>query len=197
MTITSISISSDDRAELLMLHDDFGKKIKWAACSTAAAAFLLVGALIVITCGCLCLMLPGVNVVNHVILRAVVPGIFGILISLPLILFAVRNSLDKKIYHTQLIDTMVSYLDTYGVPEKSRKQRVNFILYNFIKWRKDPNDPNNAEKLLKNKNWTKEYQGKTILSAIKSRIGTSKQARNPRQEKIATAIDKARSKINS
>ena len=197
---TIISISDGQKAELKTIFEDFEQKAKRAGYSAAAAAFLTIGASIVITCGCLCLMLPGVNVISHVILPAVVPGSFAILASLPFIFFAVKYTGERNEVRDQMINKMLVHLESYGIPdikaenkEKAEKQRVKFILHNFLHWIKDPNNPN---KLLKNKSWAVEYQSK-ILEELKERIGKKKEKRNPRQEKIATAIDAATRKVTS
>ena len=186
------SITKNEQHELTLLHEKFGREVKITGYSAAAASFLLIGALIVITCGCLCLMLPGVNVVNHVILPAVAPGLIAILISIPLIIASVRRSRDKNILRKEAINKMTTHLDTYKIPEKTRKERVNFILKNMLNWTENPENPS---KLIKNTEWTDEYQGK-ILSDLKEIIGKEKKSRYPRQEKIAKALDKALVQIN-
>src|SRR5262245_18644647 len=127
------SITFPQSQELKKLGENFDYKTKLAGCSSAAATFLLIGALIVITCGCLCLMLPGVNVISHVILRAVVPGSLAIVVSIPFILLTVRHRCDQDFFRKRLITRMVSLLEEYKVPEKKLKaERVDFILKNFL-----------------------------------------------------------------
>jgi hypothetical protein len=187
------SITGQQQQELKGLHEQFGRKVKLTGCSTAAAAFLLIGALIVIACGCLCCTLPGVNVIVDVILPAIVPAIFAILISIPCMILAVQYARDKKPLREQMILRMISHLDDYGVPEiEEQKEQVDFILKNILNW---PVNPDNPRKLIKNKDWSDEYQGK-ILGDIKEIIGKEEKERNPRQESIAKAIDKARAKIS-
>jgi hypothetical protein len=179
--------------KLKELNENFAHKAKIAGCSAAAASFLLIGALIVITCGSLCLLLPGVNVVTHVILPAVVPGSLAIIASIPFMVAAVQYSEEKNEARDEMILKMIDYLDTHQVPEMDEEERVNFILKNFLNWQIDSDD---SSKLAKNQNWTMEYQAK-ILSDIKEKIGTNKSDRNPRQESIATALDEARTKLSS
>jgi hypothetical protein len=181
------------KQELESLHKDFGYQVKLTSCHTAAASFLMIGALIVITCGSLCLMLPGINVVSHVILPAVIPGSLAILTSIPFILAAIKHAQDKQYIRKLMLDRMRSHLDVYKVPEQPRKARIHFILIEFLNWKPSPHDP---KKLLRNRNWTKDYQGK-ILTELKEKIGKNKADRNPRQEKIATALDKALIKVNA
>lgn len=190
---TITSLSNADQVGLSELHKVCESKGKVAGWSGAAASFLLIGALIVITCSCLCLALPGVNVLTDVIARGVVPGLCGIILSIPFICIAVKNGVEQGRKHRTLIDTMISHLDTYQIPEKKKKERrANFILHNLLNWKIDEEDKG---KLLKNRIWTKEYQTK-ILTDINKRIGEKKKDRNPRQEKIATAIKEAMMRLN-
>ncbi len=189
--MTIPSLSEPQRDALTTLHDDFGHKVLLTGCSVAAASFLLIGALIIITGGCLCLMLPGINVVNHIILPAVVPGLCAIILSIPLIILAVRLSRDKNAIREQKIDQMITLLDEYEIPNESEKSRVRFILHNLLDWRSDPDKPG---KVQKNTHWSIDYQ-KKILGDIKEKMGAEKSERNARQEKIVTAIDSALIKI--
>ena len=185
------SLSEPQREALNTLHDDFGHKVLLAGCSTAAASFLLIGALIIITCGCLCLMLPGINVVNHVILPAVVPGLCAIVLSVPLILLAIRSSREKNTLREKKIEHMITLLDEHEIPEMSESNRARFIIHNLLDWRADPDKPG---KVQKNTHWSIDYQ-KKILGDIKEKMGTEKSERNERQERIVEAIDSALLKI--
>lgn len=186
------AISDFERQELKELNEAFDQKVKLIAYSAAAASFLLIGALIVIGCSCLCLTLPGVNVINDVVLKAIVPSFFAILLSIPLILLAVKYNMDKNFIREQKIHKMVLLLDEYKVPEMERKMRTKFILRNLLNWQIDPKNPT---KLNKNINWTSEYQGK-ILSDIKEIIGKKEKDQNPRQKRVALVLDKVRAKLN-
>ena len=185
------SLSATQHVALNTLHDEFGRKALFTGCSTAAASFLLIGALIIITCGCLCLMLPGINVVNHVILPAVIPGICAIVLSIPFILMSIRFSTDKNTLREQTIEKMITLLDDYEIPEMSEKNRVRFIIHNLLDW---PSDLDKPGKVQKNTDWSLDYQ-KKILGDIKEKMGTEKSERNPRQEKIIEALDSALIKI--
>ncbi len=188
MSITSITKA--EKEILTKVREKFDHKAKLSGYSAAAASFLLIGALVIITCGCLCLMLPGVNVVYDVILPAVVPGIILIALSIPFIVFSVKMDLKNKDRREELVLAMLKNLDDYGVPEMPKKMRHKFILKNFLDWREEDDG-----KLTKNTNWKVEYQGK-ILSDIKDRMGEEKKDRNKRQEIMAKALDKARGEIN-
>ena len=189
--MTIHTLTKPQREALHTLHDAFGHKVLLTGCSVAAATFLLIGALIIITGGCLCLMLPGINVVNHVILPAVVPGLCAILLSIPFILLAIGSSRDKNTIREQKIEHMVTLLDEHEIPEMSEKNRVRFIIHNLLDWRADPNKPG---KVQKNTSWSIDYQ-KKILGDIKEKMGTEKSERNERQERIVKAIDSALIKI--
>src|SRR5271156_317876 len=122
MTSSVNNITAEQQQGLKGLQSDFERKAKLTGCSAAAAAFLLIGALIVITCGCFCLLLQGVNVIHHVILPAVVPGILAIVISIPFILLAVKHSRDMNSLRGQMIDQMITHLDNYKVDKREKKK---------------------------------------------------------------------------
>ncbi len=182
------AISSQEQSELKMLHEKFGDKVCLTGCTTAAAAFLLIGALIVITCGSLCLLLPGVNVITHIILPAIVPGLAAILASIPIIILTVKQSQEKHKLREKIIHSMVDLLENYDVPQKPAKERVRFILHNLLDWHAPEG------KIEKNSFWTMDYQ-KKIISELKEKMGKEKSDRNPRQEKIARSLDKALIKL--
>lgn len=186
-----ILLKEHERAELHALHQAYGTATKFTGCSTVAASFILTGSLIVISCGSLCLFLPGVNVITDVVFRAVIPGSLGIMSSLPFILYSVKSNLEGNRIHKKMIDRMIYLLDEYKIPEKTRKERVKFILKNFLEWQLHPDKEG---KLIKNIEWTDYYQNELIKS-LKQRIGEDKKSRNPRQERIARAFDKVLVKI--
>lgn len=180
-------LSTFETQELKALHEDFGHEACLSGCSTAAAAFLLVGALIVITCGSLCSMLPGINVTSHIILRAVVPGLCAIVLSIPFIILSVYKSRDANALREKMITRALTLMDEYEIPEKKEEERIEFMLHNFLDWRSNAKKPSEIDK---NTHWGFYYQ-KEILKDIKEKMGKEKNDRNPRQEKIAEAIEKA------
>jgi hypothetical protein len=186
MHLTS-AIPSAEKQPLAALHKELGPKILCAGWSTAAASFLLIGALIVITCACLCLMLPGINVIQHVILRGVVPALCAIVLSIPFIILAVCRNGEIKRLREEQTRSMVAIMENHDVPRRNKKQRVHFMLHNFLDW---PYDANNPRRLHKNTDWSLDYQ-KKALGDLKEKLGKNKKNRNKRQEKIATAIDQA------
>ena len=187
-----ISITGSEKQELLGLRDKFESKVKVAGCSTLAASFFGAGGIIVIMCSCLCLTLPGVNVINHVILPAVIPGTIVMVTIVPLLIASViYHNKEKNRIREKMIRKMINHLHIYKIPEETRKVRVKFILHNFLEWKVHPTQPH---KLLRNRLWTVEYQGK-LLSELKDTLGKEKTDRNPRQERIARALDAARAKI--
>ena len=204
------SITEDQQIVLKNLHHDFRSKVKITGCSVAAASFLLIGALIVIGCGCLCLMLPGVNVLTQIAYPAIIPSLFAIALSTPLIVSGVVNNQKGNVLRKEMIETMITYLDEYEVPEmrteipeetpqkekkkqikQEEEKQIKFILKNLLDW---TIQEEGSDKLLKNTYWTDDYQ-KKILSDIKDRLGKKKEDRNTRQEKMVKALDKTLPKI--
>ncbi len=159
---TAIQINESQSKELRAFHEDLDRKVKLTGCCVIAASFLIIGALIVIGCSCLCLTLPGINAINDVILPAVVPSLLAIIVSIPFILLSVQYNRDKNYIREPMIERMINLLDEYGIPEQSRKVRVKFILNNFLK-----------------EHWAKNYRSE-ILTDIKKRLGKEKEDRNSR-----------------
>lgn len=90
-------------AALKEQHGIFWTETKKLRCPVTIVAFLALAALIVITSSCTTLILPGVNVVNHVILPGVLPGLCALLLSVPFLVKAYRISVAKtKIFEKDL-----------------------------------------------------------------------------------------------
>ncbi|MCH9625217.1 MAG: hypothetical protein S4CHLAM123_03870 [Chlamydiales bacterium] len=177
-------INNDQKQTIEDLHEKFNHQKNINGLTTAAAAFLLTGALIVIACGCLCLTLPGVNVLNAVIFPAVLPGCCAIAATIPLILISLKAAKHKKNLREQLVEQIITLLDEYEVPRfATKKDQSKFIIKNFLK-----------------KGWTKEYRN-TLITDIKERLKDPEaergKERNPDQEIISEALDEAMNKINS
>src|SRR5262249_20901217 len=84
-----VLISPEHKNELKELREEFESKARWTGIMTAAASFLIIGALIVIASASLCLTLPGVNVVPDIVMKAIVPASLVIIAAFPLIAMAV------------------------------------------------------------------------------------------------------------
>jgi hypothetical protein len=162
-----------EQGRLEKLHTDFGHQALWTGCSVAAASFLLTGALIVIGCGCLCLMLPGINVLNAVLLPAVLPGILGIIGAIPFILLAVKHNRAKNDLRTRMIDQMVALLQNYRRAEQKKEDQVSFILKHFFK-----------------SHWSLDYREK-ILNELKGCFEKKDQEQTPEQKSLTEALDGA------
>jgi hypothetical protein len=189
MSITPITPL--EKNEMRGLHDSFDQKVKLTGCCVAAAAFLIIGALIVITCGGLCFMLPGVNVIEDVVLKAIVPGLCALVVSIPFVVLSVSQSRDKNLIREQQKTRMLALLDSYDIPDKPQEDQVNFILHHFLNW---PEGKKRGE-IEKNKNWTADYQ-RTFLKELNEKIG-KKEDLNPRQKILSEALDEAMVKLTS
>jgi len=183
------SITDSEKQQIATSHEELSSETRWVGWSVGAASFLLVGALIVITCGCLCLMIPGVNVIQDVVLRAVVPGMCAILASIPFIVLAVRHKKNQIPLRERQIKEMIGVMEAHDLPEKPLAERKQFVLHNFLDWRYDDKNPKH---LNKNTAWTTSYQKKT-LQDIKAKL--SDKTENPitkqRRKKVTKAIDRA------
>lgn len=186
-------ISDPQREQMRGYHEDYHEKNRSQSCSIVVAALLCLGGLIVITGGCLCLNLPNINVINDIVLKAIVPGLLAITLAIPFIIKSVQESQQKRPIRKKIITTMISHLETNKVARKSRKERIDFILSDLLDWKKDPNKP--EKWITPTRGDAVQYQQK-ILTKIKKKMGEKKAQRNPHQEKIATAIDKAIAKLN-
>lgn len=151
---STLLISATAARSLHKHHEVFSEKAKIAGCSTAASSFLLIGALIVITCGCLCLNLSGVNVINQVILPAVVPGVAAILLSIPFIIASVKYAREKNAIRQDIIDTIFKCLreDRQDLAEMDEEEQIAYIQKNFL-----------------DESWKKEYQSK-LIADIKEEV---------------------------
>lgn len=145
--------------------------------TAAAATFLILGALIVITNASLCLALPGVNVVNQVVLPAVVPGVLAIVVSLPFILLSVQHNQRLSFARKRLVEKIFDLLDSYEVPEMEKNKGTEFFLENFF-----------------NPSWTVDYRSK-ILTDLSERLGSNKDIYNSRQLALSEILEEARRKI--
>jgi hypothetical protein len=107
-----------NNAELIALrdqldgaHNRFLAKSSEVRVPACLMSFLLIGSFIVIGSSCFCLGLPGVNVVRDVILRGVLPGGCGILLSIPCIIKTVKLSKEKtRIYDDEVFPLVKAIL---------------------------------------------------------------------------------------
>jgi hypothetical protein len=182
-------LSTQESSNLKQLHADFGHKVLLTGCTTAAASFLIIGALIVIFSASLCFMLPGVNVIRDIIQPAIIPGVAGIIASIPLIILTVKNNREKNTLRETMITEMINHLEKYNIPNHKEKTQVHFILRNFLNWQPE------GQKSLKNTSWTDDYQ-KKIIGEIKEKFGDDKEKYNKRQKRMVEGLDAALVKIS-
>lgn len=203
------TITQHEKCALMELHAEVKHEATIMGCSAAAAAFLLIGALIVITCGCWCLKLGVINVIAQVIQPVVIPGCIAILASLPLLYVAYVRKQRQSRARGEMIESMIGHLSKYKIlsqikalnpPEEKNKkkkahleERVKFILVNFFNWTLVKG------KLKKNRQWTFEYQSK-IISELKDTLGkkdTWKKEDKETKEKLSDLFDEVRTEIYS
>ncbi len=172
MSTSTPKLHPEDKTHLFALHETFNQKARLTGCSTAAASFLILGALIVIGASCLCLTLPGVNVIQHVILPGVFPGSGALLLSLPFIYATVRGSRAKNAARKELIEFSIALINWHQVEDMPKtRQKTKFLYKNFIKSR-----------------WTKEYSSK-LIKDIKERY-PEEDKQTPRARKsLLKALD--------
>lgn len=127
------SLNIDDRNHLFNLHKVSKNKDCLASCSTAAAAFLILGALIVISCASLCFTLPGINAIQDVILPGILPGIGAILLSLPFIIYSIRQQPSRKTARQDAQDFTLALFSWHQVDQMDKETKISFIHNNFFK----------------------------------------------------------------
>lgn len=169
------------------IHPIYYDKTTSLSCSTAAAVFLCVGALIVIMCGCLCLQLPNVNVIKHVILPAIVPGFIAIGLSIPFIIKTVKGRDEIKPQRREMFEIMVAALNDNRVATMKKNERVKFILKNFLEWK----DGEKEGELLKDSREASYQRG--ILTKLQKIMDKNKDVKKTKKtaEKILSAIGDA------
>lgn len=175
---TLVQISTLEKRKLETLDRDLMRTNCLIGVSVTAAALLVIGSLILIGSAALVLTLPGVNAMSQVLYPALVPGFFGLLVSLPFILNSVSYVQKKNLIRRKQIKMMIGMLETYDIPKLPKKDQVQFIQTNFFK-----------------EHWWKPYRTQIILD-LKKEIGEKKEERNPRQEAISRALDQITKNIN-
>jgi hypothetical protein len=172
-----LHIHPQDIQHLFELHNIFKTSACQTGCSTAVASFLMIGALIVIKCACLCLMLPGINVVNNVIFPGILPCTGAIVLSIPFIVYSVRRSREKNIHRKELIEWNLMLLKWLRVDRMEEEKIIDFINENFLKPK-----------------WTKEYSAK-VINDIKERYPKKKADQTPEQKTMIKALNGVCTKI--
>src|SRR4051794_22588554 len=97
-------ITALDKGFLDNSHNELSGYIKTASCTTFVAGFLIIASMIVLISSLLCLTLPGINVVQAVILPGVLPSTCGLLISIPFVIKSVKNGEKIATHQKHIID---------------------------------------------------------------------------------------------
>lgn len=173
-----IRIHGNDKKHLFGLHSDFKSKTCYAKYSVAAAAFLIIGALIVIFCSSLCLTLPGVNVVQNVILPGVLPGCGALFLSLPFIFSSIHYSRKKNPIRKELIKFSLALISWHDFTSIDSKKKILFLEENLF-------DPD----------WDKEYS-RGVISDMKKWYPEKKENQSSDQKKLLKALNELEIKIH-
>lgn len=170
----TVSITDIEKAELDQAHAKFIRESRFIGCSTAAAAFLLIGALIVIGCSALCLTLPGVNAFSDVILPAFVPAGAAIILAIPAIVIAVTKSRKRAGFRKEILDQILVLFKKYKLYRMDKEEGGDFIKRNFT-----------------HKDRAKEFDNK-LLGELRERFPKEKEDQTDKQIAIVERIDEAR-----
>jgi len=173
----TVEIHPPDKIHLFQLHNTFGEKACRSCCSVLAASFLITGALIVIYSASLCLALPGVNVVNQVILKGYLPAAVALILSIPFVIYGLLKSREQKEARTQLIDFNVALFNWYQIDTVDRRTKVDFIKKNFF-----------------DRKWSKMYSSR-LIKDIKARYPKKKEDQTDEVRALFVALDKALIKV--
>lgn len=79
---------------------------------SVSGAFLIIVSLIVAVSSLLCFALPGINVVNSIILPGVLPAIIGLSVGLPIFIIGARNGRAKAKILDEWATAIKQHLDT-------------------------------------------------------------------------------------
>lgn len=120
--------------------------------STAAASFLVMGALIVIGCSLCCLALPGINVITQILVPAILPSICAIAIAVPLIIYNVKVYKEHKNLKIDLVShycTLFLHEETKAIFEKKDYKKSADLLIRTEMFKKEPGYPTLVTKITK------------------------------------------------
>ncbi len=169
-----------ERIAIEKFDSDYSTYIPWAGISAAAGGFLLTGALIVIVSASLCLALPNINVIQHVLLPGILPGSLALLASIPFLVvtFLLQRKMNKirdpwlKRYEDILEDPI------YNFDALADEEKIEFV----------------ADVLLE-KSWGNDCK-KRIITELDNRL-PNKKLQTPRQQEISKIYDKAKERIDT
>lgn len=155
----------------------YSKLLPRAFTATLSGALLLTLSLTVIFSASLCLVLPGVNVINNVILPGLLPGSIGLLLSLPcfLAMYLLHQKMGRV--RTPWLEKYETYIHTTPINEPDEKKRIekraDYILDELI-----------------NPFWGQDYKER-ILIDLKNRLPEDGQ-RSPPEIELSKVYDKAK-----
>lgn len=170
------SITTIEKNLLETYQKDFDRHVRIIGITIVSASFITITALVVIACASACLILPGVNTMQQVILPAIVPASCAILLSIPLIVVAVKNTKSKNAARKQWIGELNTLSDTY-LKKIEKSKRATFIVEQFFK-----------------KEWTKEYSFQ-IIDDLKKLYPEKKEDQTRWQTETLKILDEVKANI--
>jgi hypothetical protein len=132
--VPNFTISYEKKGEFEKYNRDFNQLSKEVSCPIAIGIVILFPSLIVTICGGLCYSLPGVNVLNDIVLKAFIPGGCGIAISIPFFYKSVDPALKKKDLRALWLESVAIFLtETFqNPPQKEENETVKSPQRRFI-----------------------------------------------------------------
>lgn len=147
-------LSDQHQNELKLLENQFSRHLcPGISFAISGGTLILIGGIFIVS-ACLCLTLPNVNVIMHVILPGVLPGVCAILSSIPLLTFAMLRQRKMTQQRKACIDKYEEIVKdpAYALTTLSEKEGARFL------W-----------EILMNKDWNSIYK-EEILSDLKKRL---------------------------
>lgn len=164
-------------------HVDFRQRAKTASIATAIAVTLLVGALIVMISGGLCLALKGVNTMKDVILPAFIPGSIAILLCIPFFVRSKKYNDEATPYRTRVMKETLSVLKSPGVASKNKEELTTYLEKNIF------------SEYFDTKNWDRNYTTK-LISDIKAGFPKEAEERSASDKTLFEALDEVSKNLN-
>lgn len=174
-------LSDIEKSRFDVLHTNFGRHATINGVSATAAAFLCIGALVVIGCSCACLKLEGVNAMRDIFYPAILPSLCAIVISIPFIILCVIKTQEQQASRKEILDGLEEVITNSTVIGKKKKRQVKFIVENLL-----------------DEKWSPSYQTKLIMD-LKERYSEKEEAKKEKstpEKKFLESLDKVIEKIN-
>ncbi len=119
-------LSSEEKKQLDTFDKDFSYHSRIATITTVAAAFVAILSAIVLTCSGLCLILPGINAMQDIILPAMLPSAIALAASIPLMVVSFLQARKKKPIYDAWIDRLETHTSEH-LKDTSQEQKIHYI----------------------------------------------------------------------